>query len=133
MLRRIKQKGFWDIITLLGGKSESIMKEYVKKAVKRFLAQRGLVITRVSLGHISAKKTVSAAEREGLSVCDYVEKLWDKSGDTQRVIDQMASCGVFEVKNPNVLEIGTGTGRYLEKVLAKCKPSIYESYETARD
>jgi hypothetical protein len=116
------------------------MKELTKKVVNRLLAQRGLAIIRVretsntsSFGYISAKETVSAAEREGLSVCDYVEKLWNKSGDTQRVIDQMASCGVFETKEPHVLEIGTGTGRYLEKVLAKCKPTKYESYETARD
>lgn len=86
-----------------------------------------------SLGYISSKETVSAAERERLSVCDYVEKLWNQSGDTQRVIDQMASCGVFEVNSPNILEIGAGTGRYLEKVLANCKPAKYESYETARD
>ena len=116
------------------------MKELAKKVVIKLLAQRGLAITRVgkasnksSLVYKSARETVSAAEREGLSVCDYVEKLWDQQGDTQRVIDQMASCGVFKAKDPNVLEIGAGTGRYLEKALAKCRPAKYESYETARD
>ena len=116
------------------------MKALAKRLVKRFLSQRGLAITRIgvgsnksSLGYISASETVSAAEREGLSVCDYVENLWDQQGDTQRVIDQMASCGVFEAKNQIVLEIGAGTGRYLEKVLIKCRPAKYESYETARD
>lgn len=114
------------------------MKELGKKVVKRLLAQMGLAITQVgetatTFGYISSKETVSAAEREGLSVCDYVEKLWDKPGDTQRIIDQMALCGVFEARDPNILEIGTGTGRYLEKVLGKCKPAKYESYETARD
>ena len=112
------------------------MKELAKKVVKRLLAQMGLAITQVgetakTFGYISAKETVSAAEREGLSVCDYVEKLWNKPGDTQRIIEQMASCGVFEARDPNILEIGTG--RYLEKVLGKCKPAKYESYETARD
>jgi SAM-dependent methyltransferase len=116
------------------------MKELIKRVVKRLFAQRGLAIIRVcetsdksSLGYISAKETISAAEPEGLSVCDYVEKCWNQSGDTQRVIDQIASCGVFETKQPCVLEIGAGTGRYLEKVLAKCQPAKYESYETAQD
>lgn len=125
---------------LVGGKMETTMKTLAKKILNLLLAQKGLVITRIgettnrsSLGYISAKETVSAAEREGLSVCDYVEKLWAKQGDTQKVIEQMASCGAFVAINPNVVEIGTGTGRYLEKVFHKCKPAKYESYETARD
>lgn len=116
------------------------MKELVKRVVKRLLSQRGLAITRIGdaskksgRGYISASETVSAAEREGLSVCDYVENLWQQHGDTQRVIDRMASCGVFEAKDPIVVEIGAGTGRYVEKVLVKCTPAKYESYETARD
>ena len=116
------------------------MKTLLKKGLKRLLAQRGLAITRIddiskasSLVYTSARETVSAAERAGLSVCDYVEKLWAKQGETQRVIEQMASFGAFGSINPNVVEIGTGTGRYLEKVLNKCNPSKYESYETAKD
>ena len=45
----------------------------------------------------------------------------------------MASCGLFEARDPSVLEIGAGTGRFLEKVLEMCGPASYESYETARD
>lgn len=89
--------------------------------------------SKYNFGYISAKETVSAAVHEGLSVCDYVERLWDQQGDTQRVIDLMAASGVFDVKSPNILEIGAGTGRYLEKVLEMCTPTKYESYETARD
>jgi SAM-dependent methyltransferase len=125
---------------LLGGKTEMNMKTLLKKGLKRLLALRGLAITRIggtsntsSLGYISAKETVSSAERAGLSVCDYVEKLWEKQGDTQAVIEQMALCGAFVSADPNVVEIGAGTGRYLEKVLQRCKPAKYESYETARD
>lgn len=112
----------------------------VKELLGRLLAQKGFVIKRISessnsssLGYISAEETITAAKREGLSVCDYTEKLWGEQGTTQRVIEKMALYGVFAVKNPNVVEIGTGTGRYLEKVLQKCSPAKYESYETARD
>ena len=32
----------------------------------------------LALDYISAKETVRAAKRAGLSVCDYLEKLWNK-------------------------------------------------------
>jgi hypothetical protein len=45
----------------------------------------------------------------------------------------MSECGVFANQSPHVVEIGAGTGRYMEKVFQKCKPHLYESYETAND
>lgn len=111
-----------------------------KKILKRVLASMGFTISRAgsangsaALGYIPAKTTIASAERAGLSVCDYVENLWSQQGCTQRVIESMASLDAFAVPNPRVLEIGAGTGRYLEKVLGACKPVKYESYETARD
>jgi SAM-dependent methyltransferase len=116
------------------------LKYAAKRVAKKLLAKSGLAITRIgatshtsSRGYLSTKETVSAAESEGLSVCDYVERLWEKPGETQKVIEQMVSCGAFVDANLNVVEIGTGTGRYLEKVLQHCKPAKYESYEVAGD
>jgi len=86
-----------------------------------------------NLGYISAKETVISAKKEGLSVCDYVEKMWNQVGETQKVIDNMEKLGAFEYTNPTVCEIGAGTGRYMEKVFEKCSPTRYESYETAQD
>lgn len=85
------------------------------------------------LGYISAKETVQSAQNDGLSVCDYVEKIWNQVGETKKVIDKMEKLGVFENTNPTVCEIGAGTGRYMEKVIEKCNPERYESYETAQD
>jgi SAM-dependent methyltransferase len=107
-----------------------------KKGLGRMLAQQGLAITRITgpmSDYLDAKETISGAERVGLSVCDYLEERWAQQGATQRIIEQMASCGAFDAINPNVLEIGTGSGRYLEKVLQRCEPGQYESYEIARD
>jgi len=112
------------------------MRTLIIKGFKRLLGLAGLTIRKrdaFSLGYISAKETVSAAEAEGLSVCDYVEKLWNKQGDTQAVIERMAQCGVFVFASPYVVEIGPGTGRYLEKVLQRCRPAKYEIYEVAKD
>lgn len=88
--------------------------------------------TRTALSYISALETIEAAQNQGLSVCDYLERLWDQVGHTQRVIDRLASYHAFK-DGSHILEIGTGTGRYLEKTLEKCKPQSYESYETAED
>ncbi|MEE8341432.1 MAG: class I SAM-dependent methyltransferase [Candidatus Neomarinimicrobiota bacterium] len=86
-----------------------------------------------NLGYISAEETVKNAQKEDLSVCDYVEKMWDQIGETQKVIDNMEKYGAFNKTNPIVCEIGAGTGRYMEKVIAKCNPKRYESYEAAKD
>jgi hypothetical protein len=39
--------------------------------------------------------------------------------------------GVFSRPIRTVVEIGPGSGRYLEKILAACSPARYEVYETA--
>ena len=86
-----------------------------------------------ALSYISAKETIKSAKKEGLSVCDYVEKMWNQVGETQKVIDTIEKLGVFENTISTVCEIGAGTGRYMEKVIEKCNPNRYESYETAKD
>jgi hypothetical protein len=84
-------------------------------------------------GYISAKETVAAAKMNNLSVCDYLERIWNKQGDTQRVIENMNKFGVFSKAIKNICEIGPGSGRYLEKVMRICNPLRYDIYETAQD
>jgi len=101
-----------------------------------FLALRLCPLARLCAtrkGYLPAKETINAAERAGLPVCQYVEKLWDQVGDTEKVVDQISALGALDLASPAILEIGAGTGRYLERVLAKNRPLYYESYETATD
>ena len=86
-----------------------------------------------NLGYISATETVKNANKEGLTVCNYVEKMWNQVGETGKIIDSMKKYGAFEYTNPAICEIGAGTGRYMEKVIDKSNPAKYESYETAKD
>jgi hypothetical protein len=118
---------------------ESLMFNVVKRIVKvkldAILEKRGYEITKksgFSLSYIDAHETISAAKREGLSLSEYLEKIWNQQGDSQKVIDQMAAFGAFKRSNLIVVEIGTGTGIYLEKVFHQCKPKKYESYEIDR-
>jgi hypothetical protein len=116
------------------------VKKLVKSLANRVLASRGLTIGPINddeasgnKQYIDATATVAEAQREGLSVCDYVEKLWSQQGDTDLVIQKLSNCGIFEGPTPAILEIGPGTGRYLERVLQQCEPSRYECYEIATD
>lgn len=84
-------------------------------------------------GYISATETVAAAEDAGLSVCDYVEKLWRQEGSTRRIMDELESLGALGPLGLNVLEVGAGTGRYLEQLVERSKPASYQVYETAQD
>jgi SAM-dependent methyltransferase len=116
------------------------VKKLVKAMANRVLASRGLAIGPMNddqaagnKQYIDATATVAAAQREGLSVCDYVEKLWNQQGDTDRVIEKLKASGIFAGSRPSILEIGPGTGRYLERVLQQCEPTRYECYEIATD
>jgi SAM-dependent methyltransferase len=97
------------------------------------IVKKSQLIIKNDRGYISANDTVKEAKKLGLSVCDYVEKMWNQVGETKKVIDNMEKLGVFENANPIICEIGAGTGRYMEKVIAKGNPDNYESYETAND
>jgi hypothetical protein len=82
-------------------------------------------------GYIEATATEAAAHQAGLTVGDYVEQLWGQEGGAARVIDRIANTGIFLRQGLRVLEIGAGTGRYMEKVFAEAATlADYESYET---
>lgn len=77
-------------------------------------------------------ETVEAAKRANLSVGDYIDGVMNRTpGATQATIDGMREHGVFKGPVRTVVEIGPGSGRYLEKTIAACQPQRYEVYETA--
>jgi hypothetical protein len=106
-------------------------------AANKILSPLGVRVTRS--GHdwsdprqfLPFAATLSAARAAGLSVSDYVDVTYNVAGATQATIDEMDKLGVFSRPRRTVLEIGPGTGRYLEKVIRKCSPERYEIYETA--
>jgi len=111
----------------------------LKSAVNSALSPLGLAITRVG-GHdwsdtsnfIPLESTLEQAKAAGLSVGDYVDGVMNKTpGMTQRTMDELVDHGVFEKPPRVVVEIGPGTGRYLERTLQLCRPERYEIYETA--
>lgn len=83
--------------------------------------------------YIPYRQTIEEARAAGMSVGDYIDKRHNVPGATQETIAQMQALGVFDTRIDRVCEIGPGSGRYLEKVMALCHPSRYEFYETAEE
>lgn len=100
-----------------------------KLLIRRLLEKQGYTLKRVGLGYISADATLKAAQQANLPVGDYVERLWNKVGEAQRVIARIMSHGI-PVQAAHMVEIGPGTGRYLAKVLEYGQPERYDIYET---
>lgn len=112
--------------------------KYVGRGVNAVLSPIGLRVVRS--GHewggpikfLPFFETLSEAKKMGLSVADYVDVAHNVKGATQQTIDEMDANGVFSGTIGSALEIGPGSGRYLEKVIKRCSPRSYEIYETAQ-
>ncbi|MFC1436848.1 methyltransferase domain-containing protein [Streptacidiphilus sp. N1-10] len=110
----------------------------LKSGLKRVLGRTGFDIVRSAnnLGgvddFIPFEATMRAARAAGLSVGDHIDAVMNGTpGATQSTIDKLRDLGVFATDPQTVLEIGPGSGRYLEKTLKECSPDRYEIYETA--
>jgi hypothetical protein len=79
--------------------------------------------------YISAPVTIAAAHEANLSVCDYVERIWNSPGRSAAVIAKLHEIGAVFSATHTIVEIGAGTGRYIERTLKYCHPRRYQSYE----
>ena len=84
-------------------------------------------------GYISAADTVAAAGRAGLSVGDYVDQVWEQQGRCDQIINRLLDIGAMNDTAEFVVEIGAGTGRYIERTIKYCRPRRHQIYETAAD
>jgi SAM-dependent methyltransferase len=80
--------------------------------------------------YISAPATIAAAQAAGLSVGDYVERLWQEPGGSASIIKKLREIGAISSATKSIVEIGSGTGRYIEHTLKCCRPTLYQIYET---
>ena len=88
---------------------------------------------RVGESYISASETIAAAQEAGLSVCDYVERLWGSQGNTAMIVQKLFALGAISPATKTIVEIGPGTGRYIDHILKRHQPEHYQIYETAQD
>jgi SAM-dependent methyltransferase len=114
------------------------LKSFIRKRINSTLSLVGLEVVRRGPNRdlkefLPLEETVAAAKQAGMEIGDYIEKKYDYVGVNQETIDRLVNLGVFKEKIDRVCEIGPGSGRYLEKVVAICHPSHYEIYETSKD
>jgi len=114
------------------------MPSKLKGLVQRSLSALGVQVRRArhdwtdTTQFIPLEETLAPARAAGMSVGDYIDSVMNGiPGATQATIDGMGKLGVFSGTIDTVVEIGPGSGRYLEKTIAACKPKRYEAYETA--
>lgn len=112
-----------------------------KYAIDRAVSPLGLELVNKGSRHdwsnianyIPFEPTIEAAKQAGLSVGDYIDEVMNGiPGATQHTVDQIAAMGVFDGPIELVVEIGPGSGRYIDKTLKRCTPKRYEIYETAQ-
>lgn len=82
---------------------------------------------------LSARKTIAAARKAGLPLGAYIDRTFAEPGATPNTVRAMLEFADLHDKCQTVCEIGPGTGRYAEEVIAALHPETYEIYETARD
>lgn len=119
---------FWNLLVKL----KHAILVLVKENSLKFLNSLGYSIQATGSGYIDAEETIREARKTHLSVCEYLESRETdqrKHGRRDRIIEAMIQRGLIE-KYDAVLEIGAGTGMYLENVLEFAQPKRYEVYET---
>ena len=73
--------------------------------------------------------------REGrpVSVSAYIDRTFAEPGTTPKTVEAMLEFADLHDKCETVCEVGPGSGRYAEEVVAALHPNAYEIYETATD
>jgi hypothetical protein len=82
---------------------------------------------------IPARKTIAAARKAGLPLGAYIDRTFAEPGTTPNTVKAMLELADLHGKCETVCEIGPGSGRYAEEVIAALCPDTYEIYETAKD
>lgn len=82
---------------------------------------------------IPARKTMAAAQQAGLPLSAYIDRTFAQPGATPDAVNAMLKLADLHDECETVCEIGPGSGRYAEEVIANLHPRRYEIYETARD
>jgi SAM-dependent methyltransferase len=97
----------------------------------RILNRFGYKLETKGLEYLDPVTTVRAARDRNLDVCEYLEG-FNIAGVGRR---RDAIIAALRPSLPQhldaVLEIGAGTGMFLEKILDLCSPQTYEVYETS--
>ncbi len=100
------------------------IKSLVTSGTNRALRPLGVQMVRGSSADpairsfLSARKTIAAARRAGLSLSDYIDQFSAEPGTTASTVEAMLRLAELRGHVDRICEIGAGTGRYAERVIA---------------
>ena len=112
--------------------------------INRLLAPTGLIVaraapsqaeswrTRIGGPYRTDREVIRMAAERGVSVGDFIEAEWEQGGRAQRTVARMRELGAIPDSLGTVCEIGPGSGRYVQQILAIASPARYEIYEIER-
>ncbi len=102
----------------------------IGEAINAVLRRAGYILAPLKrrAEYIDAAETITAAAAAGLSVPDYVARLWKEEGVTEQVLAEMEKAGAL-AHCARTAEIGPGTGRYLAGTHTRVRPDQYDVYE----
>ena len=83
--------------------------------------------------YLSARRTIRAARKAGLSIGAYLDREHAEPGSTPEAVKAMIKIGGLAAGCDVACEIGPGSGRFAIEVIEALHPRSYEIYETARD
>jgi phospholipid N-methyltransferase len=107
----------------------------IGRLVNKILSKWGYRVT--GSNFLSAAEICRQAKQKGMSVADYIENEDAKRdvkhvGRRDRIVDRILRSCSFQC-DIRCLEIGPGTGRYMDKILQSYPDASYEIYEVASD
>lgn len=106
------------------------IKNLIKNFIDRSLNKYGFRLQPTGSGYFNPSDVVPQAMQMNLSLCEYLEKT-NKGGVGVRrdfIVEEIFK--TVHLQSPNILEIGAGTGMYVEKFISNYNPAQYEVYET---
>ena len=82
---------------------------------------------------LPARKIMAEARKAGLPLGTYMDQTYAKPGATAETVRAMLKLADLQDRCETVCEIGPGSGRFAEEIIATLHPARYEIYETAKD
>ena len=110
------------------------LRRTIARGLNTLLAPARLQLVRTPIPTVggrpmSDEDVIREARRLGLSVGDYLEQLFGRTGRAAGIIARMRDLGAIPDDLQSVCEIGAGSGMYVERVLKLATPTLYEVYE----